>query len=177
MGLLERLFKKKKVEQIVEEKEDLNTIKDDETLKETPSIIEKYPHGLPATVLELIDYSKFGAMLKQEKLLPPSYDKRPSNMRISYDCCIPKLKLRFRSTTSNSYKTLEIYKYNVSCASKGSTTYYSKSLMEDIWCKFAEEVMYKWDKGYRFELIDQKRKCEIEKTLIQDEIEHEYSIK
>ena len=37
--------------------------------------------------------------------------------------------------------------------------------------------MYLWERGYRFELLDHKRKGEIGKTLMQDEVEYEESIK
>ena len=174
MRIIERIFNKKQLEkeQLYAKPQNLELKKERER-----SVFEKYPDGIPASVLEQIDYSKFGAMLKQEKLLSPSYNKSPSNMRIAYDCGVPKLKLRFRSTTSSSYKTLEIFKYNVFCVSKGSTDFYLNSEMEEIWRKFVEEVMTKWDKGYCVDLLDKKRKEEIGNTLIEDEKLYIESIK
>ena len=74
MGLLTKLFKRKQDEKIEEIKEETK-----EYLKKTslfePSFYEKYPDGLPLEVLNLIDFKYFGAKLKQEQLLSPSYDR------------------------------------------------------------------------------------------------------
>ncbi|MBQ8615614.1 MAG: hypothetical protein IJ415_03510, partial [Clostridia bacterium] len=87
MGLLTKLFNRKKDEKIEETKVEKvvdasNTPIKDMPLTEMPirheqTVFQKYLNGLPLMVLEDIDYSKFGAMLKQERLLPPSYDRKP----------------------------------------------------------------------------------------------------
>lgn len=30
--------------------------------------------------------------------------------------------------------------------------------MSEVWCDFAEKVMWSWDRGYRYALLDQERK-------------------
>lgn len=139
---------------------------------ETGNVVDIYPDGLPLYVMQVIDYKKFGAMLKQEQLLPPSYDKRPNEVKIDTDLGIPILRLTFKSKTSNSYRIIGISRYYVSCARNGDTVHKIDPLMIAVWRRFAEYVMWKWEQGYRFELFDQDRKGEINKTKNQEEKEN-----
>ena len=127
----------------------------EELVEETKnqSFSEKYPDGLPKIVLELIDYTKFGAMLKQERLLPPSYDKTPYSISIVLVGDIPRLKLVFKSKTSESYRKIAIYRYDVSCAKNNEVAFYSNFLMQEQWRKFAEYVMEYWESSFRFEVM------------------------
>lgn len=138
-----------------------------------PSVFQKYPDGLPLIVLEYIDYSKFGAMLKQERLLPPSYDRKPIKVEIDEDFGKPRVILTFKSTTSESERMYSIYGYSVasSAKSKDSITILEVNHhMSEVWRKFAENVMWAWDRGYRYSLLDQKRKGEVPRYKVSDKI-------
>ena len=143
----------------------------------TGNVVDIYPDGLPLNVMEVIDYKKFGQMLKQEQLLPPSYDKRPNEVKIDADLGIPILRLTFKSKTSNSYRVIGISRYYVSCAKNGDTVHKIDPLMIAVWRRFVEYVMWKWEQGYRFELFDKERKGEIGKTLMQEDAEYIEHIK
>ena len=49
--------------------------------------------------------------------------------------------------------------------------------MSEVWRNFAEITMYRWERGYRFELLDHKRKGEIGKSLIKEDMEYIEHIK
>lgn len=162
MGLLDKLFKRKKEEQIEEIKTELN-----EDARKTsffePSVMEKYPEGLPLTVLEYLDYSKFGAMLKQERLLPPSYDRKPIKVEIDGVFDKPRVILTFKSKTSDSERMYSIYGYSVAASAKSRdsiTILEVNHLMAEVWRNFAEKVMWAWDRGYRYSLLDKERKAD-----------------
>ena len=92
---------KKKVDK--NEKEPPLLTENDRVVPGTGNVVNVYPNGLPKNVLEVIDYSKFGAMLKQEQLLPPSYDKKPIKVEIGDWCGYPRVFLTFKSKTSDSF--------------------------------------------------------------------------
>jgi len=175
MGLLDKLFKRNQKENSEDAKQEFESLSS--VLKKEPSFMEKYPDGLPLMVLEYLDYGKFGAMLKQEKLLPPSYDRRPTDVSITFIGDVPRLKLTFKSKTSDSTILLSICKYNLSCAKKEDKAYYKNLEMEKQWLEFAKRTMYLWERGYRFELMDHKRKGEIVKTIMQEDMEYIESIR
>ena len=179
MSLIDKLFKINQREKVEEEvKQEFEPLAS--VLKKDPSVMERYPDGLPLMVLEYIDYSKFGAMLKQEQLLPPSYDRRPIKVDIDEDYGKPRVILTFKSKTSDSWRMVSISGYCVTYSEKINqpiTILEENQFISEVWRNFAERTMYLWERGYRFELLDHKRKGEIGKTLMQDEVEYEESIK
>lgn len=179
MSLIDKLFKRNQREKVEEEvKQEFEPLAS--VLKKDPSVMERYPDGLPLMVLEYIDYSKFGAMLKQEQLLPPSYDRRPIKVDIDEDYGKPRVILTFKSKTSDSWRMVSISGYCVTYSEKINqpiTILEENQFISEVWRNFAERTMYLWERGYRFELLDHKRKGEIGKTLMQDEVEYEESIK
>ena len=129
----------------------------------TGNIVDVYPKGLPRNVLEIIDYSKFGAMLKRERLLAPSYDRRPINVEIDNRYGSPRVILTFKSTKSENVRFVSIMGFSVSYSKKINTelTILEVNLeMMEVWCEFAERVMWAWENGYRYSLLDHKRKGE-----------------
>ena len=155
------------------------TKKEVEEIKEQSrklTFYEKYPDGLPLMVLEYLDYGKFGAMLKQEQLLPPSYDRRPAEVSVTFIGDVPRLKLTFKSKTTNSIILLSIYKYHLSCAKKMDKSYHGNMEMEKIWREFAKRTMYLWENGYRYKLLDHNRKAEV-KTSLQEDIDYIESVR
>ncbi len=177
MRIIERLFKKKYEEKLEGTKQEFKPLAS--VLKKEPSVMDRYPDGLPLMVLEYLDYGKFGALLKQDQLLPPSYDRRPIKVDIDEDYGKPRVILTFKSKTSDSWRMVSISGYCVTYSEKINqpiTILEVNEQMSKIWCDFAERTMYLWERGYRFELIDHQRKGEIGKHLMQDEIEYEESI-
>ena len=177
MRIIERLFKKKQAEK-TEAKQELEPLA--KVLKKDQSVIGRYPDGLPLMVLEYLDYGKFGALLKQDQLLPPSYDRRPIKVDIDEDYGKPRVILTFKSKTSDSWRQVSISGYSVAYSEKINqpiTILEVNSLMSEVWLEFAERTMYLWERGYRFELMDQQRKGEIGKSLMQEEVEYEESLK
>ena len=117
MSLIDKLFKRNQREKVEEEvKQEFEPLAS--VLKKDPSVMERYPDGLPLMVLEYIDYSKFGAMLKQEQLLPPSYDRRPIKVDIDEDYGKPRVILTFKSKTSDSWRMVSISGYCVTYSEK-----------------------------------------------------------
>lgn len=78
------------------------------SIAETP----KKPYEEKLSLLELseINWSNFGAMLKQEQLLPPSYDKHPTSVKFRLSKTNkPVAEIVFNSKTSDSYRTIVIH--------------------------------------------------------------------
>ena len=116
MSLLDKLFKRNQQEKLEETKQEFVSLAS--VLKKETSVMDRYPDGLPLMVLEYIDYSKFGAMLKQEQLLPPSYDRRPIKVDIDEDYGRPRVILTFKSKTSDSWRMVSISGYCVTYSEK-----------------------------------------------------------
>ena len=134
----------------------------------TGNVVNVYPDGLPRNVLEAIDYKKFGAMLKQEQLLPPSYDKKPVKVEIGDWCGFPRVFLTFKSKTSESFRIVGICRYSVAYSTrmdKPIKVMETNPLMIPVWHRFAESVMWAWERGYRYQLLDQQRICEPTRTI------------
>lgn len=158
MGLIDRLFNSKQEEKI----SDNEDLKKKEQVKEL-TFFEKYPDGLPLEVLELIDFKHFGAKLKQEQLLPPSYDRKPIKVEIGDFCGTPRVILTFKSKTSERYRLVGIFKYSVSYSvsmDKPITVLEVNPLMIGVWSKFAEQVMWAWERGYNYALVDPEKNIE-----------------
>ena len=163
-----------------EEKEPPMLTENDRVVLGTGNVVNVYPDGLPRNVLEVIDYNKFGAMLKQEQLLPPSYDRKPIAVEIEEICGKPRVVLTFKSKTSESYRLVGIYGYYVSYSirmDKPIKIMELNPLMIPIWRRFAESVMWNWENGYRFKILDQQRKGEIGKSLMQEDKEYTEHLK
>ena len=163
-------FAKKKVDK--NEKEPPMLTENDRVIPGTGNVVDVYPNGLPKNVLEVIDYSKFGAMLKQEQLLPPSYDKKPIKVEVGDFCGVPRVVLTFKSKTSENYRLVGIFKYSVSYSTRMNTpikVMEVNPIMIPLWRRFAESIMYNWENGYRFKILDKERKAEIGEHLMQED--------
>ena len=114
----EELTKKSKEKKEQELKEPPILTENDRVIQGTGNVVNVYPNGLPKNVLEVIDYSKFGAMLKQEQLLPPSYDKKPIKVEIGDWCGYPRVFLTFKSKTSESFRIVGICRYSVAYSTR-----------------------------------------------------------
>ena len=182
MGLLDKLLKRKQEEKVEENREIVQSEENKRKYVElnTGNVTILYPDGLPLMVLEYIDYSKFGSMLKQEQLLPPSYDRRPIKVDIDEDYGKPRVILTFKSKTTDNCRMVSIFGYSVAYSEKINqplTILEVNQMMSEVWRNFAEMIMYRWERGYRFELLDHKRKGEIGKSLMSEDIKYAEHIK
>ena len=132
MGLLDKLFKKKQDENIEEKNEVIVPKIEERKYVElnTGNVTNLYPDGLPLMVLEYIDYSKFGVMLKQEQLLPPSYEAKPIKVELDNNYGKPRVVLTFKSKTSDSERLVGITGYIVS---------YERKINQPKGCFFPEQ--------------------------------------
>ena len=117
-------------------------------------MFEKYPNGFTFEELQQIDFSKFGQVLKQKQLLPPSYDRKPASVDIKLVGDIPRVKLTFKSKTSDSYWTVAIYRYDVAFAKQGSKIYQANYLIGREWEKFCASVTRFYERGYTLGCIN-----------------------
>ena len=153
MRLFDKLLKRNKQEEQHIEEQQVNENLPPKYKRET--VKERYPDGLPLEVLQNIDYSKYGAVLKQQQLLPPSYDRNPASVEIRIVGSIPKVWLKFKSKTSNSFRTVTIYRYDVSIAKQGSKIYKDADLMQIEWENFCERIMWLYEKGFKLWHVNQ----------------------
>ena len=116
---------------------------------------QKYPYGLPLYILKNIDYSKYGAILKQRQLLPPSYDRKPVGVEVKpSECGDHNVKLIFKSTTSASYRIISIRGYNVSMTVNNSSLYNYMPIMSREWENFCERAVYCADRGISYSRVN-----------------------
>ncbi len=140
-------------------------------VKQEQPVFQKYPNGLPLEVLELIDFKHFGAKLKQEQLLPPSYSRKPIEIDLFLDAeNIPNVELVFKSKTSSSYRIVNIHKHNVACSKNRSYALAVNSQISEVWCEFAQNVMWAWERGYNYALVGPEKNIETYGKLRVDEV-------
>ena len=153
MRLVDKLLKRFSVEEKVKQHQaELDKQYRGEELKQhdlpKQTFKQKYPYGLTIYILKNIDYSKYGAILKQQQLLPPSYDRNPVGLEI-----IPssygehKVGLIFKSKTSASYRLVSIQGYSVTMSINNSSTYEYMPIMSREWQKFCTRIMWLADMG------------------------------
>jgi len=176
MGLLGKLFTKKHKEEVQkEEKPQMVEI----TYKQEPTIFQKYPDGLPLDIIQLISYKKFGAMLKENNLLPPSYDKNPIKVEIDQRHGKPRVILTFKSKTSESLRQVSIFGYSVASGkvNKDTLTILEVNcLMQEQWILFVENLMFDWEHGDRFKHLNSPARARLASTFMQEDEEYRQSI-
>ena len=116
---------------------------------------ERYPEGLPLYILKNLDYSKYGAILKQRQLLPPSYDRNPVGVEIRpSEHGDHNIGLIFKSKTSESYRIISIRQYNVSMSINDVSLYGYMPIMSREWENFCERVVYCADRGISYSRVN-----------------------
>ena len=176
MGLLKKIFIKNKQEEL--EKEETSKMIEI-THKQESTIFQRYPDGLPLDVLQLISFQKFGAMLKGNNLLPPSYDKNPIKVEIDQKYDKPRVILTFKSKTSESLRQVSIFGYSVASGKvnkDGLTILEVSYLMQEQWIIFAESLMYDWEHGNRFKHFDTPSRVRIGQNLMQEDKDYVQSL-
>jgi len=108
-----------------------------EQSKNEDKFVEKF------SLLELsnINWCEFGAKLKQEKLLPSSYDRNPTSVKFSLSKdSKPIVTIVFNSKTSDSYRTImihddnDIYEYT-----NGAQNLPTRKELVDVWQDFKKQ--------------------------------------
>jgi len=95
-----------------------------------------YKPQLSLLELNEIDWSEFGTRLKREKLLPPSYDRKPKLIKIGLsDKNIPQVELTFMSTTTPSTRKLILTENGVMDFTNG----YNPKI-NDVWNSFKNSI-------------------------------------
>ena len=119
------------------------------------TVKERYPNGLSLNMLKHLDYSKYGAILKQRQLLPPSYDRNPVGVEIRpSEHGDHNVRLIFKSKTSESYRIISIRQYNVTMAINDSFLYDYMPIMSREWENFCERVVYCADRGISYSRVN-----------------------
>ena len=176
MGLVGKLFTKKQKEEVQkEEKPPMVEI----TYKQEPTIFQKYPDGLPLDVVQLISFKNFGAMLKENNLLPPSYDKNPIKVEIDQIYGKPRVILTFKSKTSESLREVSIFGYSVASGKVNKDTLTILEVnysMQEQWILFVENLMFDWEHGDRFKHFDSQARARLASTFMQEDEEYRQSI-
>ncbi len=110
-----------------------------------PNQRNEYSRELSLLEFGEVDWAQFGARLKQEQLLPPSYDRNPTKVTIGLSKRNkPKVEIVFNSKTSDSYRTVVI------CNDEGVFEYTNGALNQPTrpeliktWKRFKEHIIYK----------------------------------
>lgn len=138
MGIFEFL-KKKNNNQLNEEQ------KAEERVEEREASDSSYENeALPLTMVDFnnVDWSKFGAILKREKLLPPSYDKKPTSVEISLaKDKLPKVELIFSSKTTDNTRKILIHDdeiWDMGNSFSGNTKF--NMSLQNAWWNFAKTI-------------------------------------
>ena len=154
MKLLEKLLRRKEAKNVQEEK----PVNVGFVTPRRQTYRETHPNGLSMAMLKIIDYEKFGTVLKQKNLLPPSYDRKPAEVDFSTanNGCV-RVKLTFKSNTSDSYRVVAISGYNVSYGVNMPYTYDHSEQMSKEWEDFVERFYFLQERGYPSYLVNDAR--------------------
>lgn len=121
--------------------------------KSKQSFVELHPEGLSMSHLEALDYEKFGAVLKQQKLLHPSYNQKPANTEIFVgQDGHPRVKLYFGSIGSPFYKVIIISGYKVSYSTQMPHGVQHSEEMSNAWVKFVEKMSKRLPNDYSYSI-------------------------
>ena len=157
MRLFDKLLKRnnkeqeQKLEQVEEKSADINLPQ----RYKRESVKHRYPDGLPLNILKHLDYSKYGAILKQRQLLPPSYDRKPVGVEIrASEYGGHNVRLIFKSKTSSSYRVISICGYDISMTVNNSSLYNYMPIMSREWEDFCERIMWLYDRGMSYSFVN-----------------------
>jgi len=137
MGIMD-FFRKKNIKETTEENEEKNS---------DGVVLEKeFLADISLCELHNVDWSEFGAKLKQNRILPNSYIKKPSKVEVLLDKKNrPKVMLEFKSSTSKSVREFmllqdDIFQYvNGAIENENEKRY---KLIE-VWKNYQNEIRYR----------------------------------
>ena len=134
MGIFKK-FKKNKSEELNNQTElNQGSIEQKESFVSDISLYE----------FENVDWSKFGSVLKQNRILPNSYPKKPGRVEIKLsEKNQPMVLLTFNSATSNSVREYLLLQDGVFQSINGVVEKGQNQDLINIWNKFKEEIRYK----------------------------------
>ena len=154
MGLLDKLLHRKKAEVVPEYKPiNISFVK-----PKRKTFKESNPDDISMDILKTIDYEQFGIALKQNKLLPPSYDRKPEEIDFyTGDNGVARVKLIFKSQKSKAYRVVVIRGYNVSYGVNCPYSYERSKKMSKEWEDFVERSYFVQQNGYPSFLVNDDR--------------------
>lgn len=141
------------------------TIEQQTELKE---VEEKKPFVADISLYEFekVDWSEFGAILKQNKILPNSYDKKPAevDIKLSKDGQ-PMVLLTFNSSTSDSVREYLLLQDEVHQSVNGVVKDGKNQELIDVWKNFKNQINFRTRMQTDRESYNNKRKA---RKMIED---------
>lgn len=118
-----------------------------ETLKEINSQTQeaKNEEFAPFSMAEFeeINYAKLASILKEKRLLPPSYNKNPTSVKVLLSKrCDPMVDVTFSSTTSDSFRIYRILENEIYESVNGYGFLPNTELLA-VWKDFRDKEKYK----------------------------------
>ena len=115
---------------------------------------------------EDIKWEEFAAKLKGERILPPSYEKKPAKVKVTLSKTgNPMAIVEFRSTTSDSYRVLMVLENEVYESINSPAAWLKNNSMTEIWKLFRDDVKYRNKFNQRLEsygFVQQRKNLEKE---------------
>ena len=139
------LFKRKKnseaqVEKVVIEKEEKTQ---EDTVNKNEETKKDFVADISLFEFHNVDWEDFGRLLKQNRILPNSYIKKPTEVEIKLSKTKrPMVMLTFNSATSTSERKFMLLQDGVYQYVNGAIDDGKDKDLIDIWNKFKEEIRY-----------------------------------
>ena len=142
MGFLDRTFRSR--EQDGEEDDYYISVKHKELEKEEPEIEEpEFVADISMFELERANWVKFAGMLKQKRILPNSYIKKPADVKVQLGKNgRPMILLTFNSATSSSVREFMLLQDGVFQSVNGAIDDGKNKELNDLWKHFQETIRY-----------------------------------
>ena len=114
-------------------------IKSDKKVEEK----EEFVADISMLELEKEDWSKFGSLLKQNKILPNSYVKKPVSVEVTLDKqARPMVTLQFNSSTSNSVRKYMLLQDGAYEIINDAGDIGRNELLNVVWEDFQDKIRY-----------------------------------
>lgn len=152
MGIFKKLKK-------VSKTNDENVVQKQEVKEEVKK--EPFVADIGLCEFENVNWEEFGRILKQNKILPNSYLKKPSIVDVKLSTKDrPMVLLTFTSATSNSIREFLLLQDKVFQSINGRVDDGKNQELINIWNKFKEEIRYRNFLNTNREEFFQKQKAE-----------------
>lgn len=94
--------------------------------------------------LEEANWTEFATLLKQNKVLPNSYEKQPISVEVVIDKKNrPKVIIEFKSSTSNSVRKFSLLQDGAFQYVNGAIDDGKDNKLQDLWKAFQDEIRYR----------------------------------
>ena len=137
MGFLDRIFKSREQEN---EENDLVTTIPEKSESEKP----KFVADISLYEFENVNWAEFGSVLKQNRILPNSYIKKPAGIDVKLSKKgQPMVLLTFHSATSSSVREFLLLQDEVFQSVNGAIDDGKNQDLIRVWNKFKDEIRYR----------------------------------